>query len=175
MLVCDGKTFAGDKIVIALGVSATTGETHLGARADGEREHVRDSRLPPRARRARLPPAPTSVGGARRGEGSAGRRARCAGQRVGQATSAPSVLGEARVVENNHRVALGGEREHFLDALRVQIGVVADHFGQEVLQLLLARARHDLGKGAAILVGGLGLESAYLALQHLRHSGAERS
>lgn len=73
---------------------------------------------------------------------------------------------EAGAVENDHGVALGGECEHLLDALSVQVIFVPGHVGEEILQLLLARARYDLGNSVAVLVWALGEEPAHVSLEH---------
>ena len=79
-----------------------------------------------------------------------------------------ALLGEAGVVEDQDAVALGGQREHPLDALAVEVVLVPGHGGQQPLEALLGGAGDDLGDGVAVLVGVLGEQPGEVAFEGLR-------
>jgi hypothetical protein len=78
------------------------------------------------------------------------------------------LLGEAGVVENQHSVALGLERQHLPNPLAIEILDVPRHVGEQVLKLLLRRAGHDLRERVAVLVRLVGEQAGHVALQHAR-------
>ena len=87
VLVLDGKSFAGDQLVVALGVTATGEKRILGlVQTASENKRVLAAFLRG-AGRARLSPRSAAVGRARRREGTAGRGARGARRRPGPALS----------------------------------------------------------------------------------------
>ncbi|CAG0929903.1 hypothetical protein TFLX_01475 [Thermoflexales bacterium] len=63
---------------------------------------------------------------------------------------------QARVINDQHTIAFRGLHTHDLHPPLIQGGLVPDHLGQQTLQLLLIRARHDVGQRVAILGGMLG-------------------
>jgi hypothetical protein len=63
-----------------------------------------------------------------------------------------ALLAKAGVVHHQHTVAFGFQRAHLLDALPVQRLRVPGHLGQQTLELLLTRARHDRRQCVAVLI-----------------------
>lgn len=78
------------------------------------------------------------------------------------------LLGEAGVVDDEHRVALGAKVAHLAHALAVEVHVVPGHVGEQVLQRLLTRAGQHLGERVAVLSRVLGEEPGDVALERLR-------
>lgn len=66
---------------------------------------------------------------------------------------------------DDHGVALGAERDQLVDALSVQARFAPGYVGEEILQLLHARSRHDLGYSVTVLVKAFGQEAAHVSLQ----------
>jgi hypothetical protein len=77
------------------------------------------------------------------------------------------LLGEAGVVEDQDAIALGGQAEHVLDALPVEVVLVPVDGRQKALEALLGGPRYDLGDGVAVLVGVLGEQPGEVAFQCL--------
>ena len=76
-----------------------------------------------------------------------------------------ALLGEAGVVEDQGRIALGGQVPQILDALLVEIVVVPGHGREQALQGLFGGARDDSGNGVAVLVGMFGEHPGEVAFQ----------
>lgn len=102
------------------------------------------------------------------GDLAIGGLAQGAGILAGDADGAPALLGEAGVVEDQHAVALGGQGEHPLAPLAVEVLLVPDHGRQQALEALLGGAGDDPGEGVAVLVGMLGEQAGGVAFQGLR-------
>src|SRR5271166_519220 len=83
------------------------------------------------------------------------------------ADGAATLLGKAGVVEDQDAIALGGQAEHALDALPVEVVLVPVDGRQKALEALLGGPRDDLGDGVAVLVGVLGEQPGEVALQCL--------
>src|SRR5581483_7882177 len=88
-----------------------------------------------------------------------------AGVLAGDTDGRFALLGEAGVVEDEDAVALGGEGEHALDTLAVEVVVVPGGGGEQALELLLGGAGDVLGNGVAVFVGQFGEQAGEVAFE----------
>ncbi len=67
---------------------------------------------------------------------------------------APALL-KPGIIKNEHAIAFPGQRLHPGDPLPIERGLIPDHVGQQVVELLLVGLRHNLSQGVTVFVGML--------------------
>ena len=72
---------------------------------------------------------------------------------------------EARVINNQHPIAFTRQLQHRRYALPIERLLVPDQIGEQLLQVLLRRAGHDLGHGVAVLVRMLSEQSGQITFE----------
>ena len=77
------------------------------------------------------------------------------------------MLGEAGVVEDQDAIALGGQAEHILDALPVEVVLVPVDGRQKALDALLGGPRYGLGRWCRSSCWGAGEQPGEVAFQCL--------
>ena len=76
-------------------------------------------------------------------------------------------LFEAGIIEDEHPIAFAAQRLHLGDPLPIEVRLIPDHVGHQVLQLLLIGVGDDVGQGVTVLVRMLTEQPGHILTQGL--------
>ena len=82
-----------------------------------------------------------------------------------------SPLFEPRIIKDEGPIPFAGERLHLGDPLPIEAGLIPDHVGQQVLQLLFIGVGDDGGQGVTVLVWVLTEQTGQVLAQGLGAEG----
>ena len=85
----------------------------------------------------------------------------------GHADRVSPLLLKPRIIKDEHAIAFAGQRLHPDDPLPVEGGLIPDHIGQQVVELLLVGFGHHLCQGVTVFVGMLTEQAADILPQGL--------
>lgn len=72
---------------------------------------------------------------------------------------------EARVINDQDPIAFAGQCRHLLNTLPIERRFIPNQIGEQLLQVLLRRAGHDLRQSVAILLWMLGQQASQIAFE----------
>jgi hypothetical protein len=79
----------------------------------------------------------------------------------------PPLLLKAGIVKDEYPIPFAGYRQHPGDPLVIEGGLIPDHGGQQMMELLLSGLGHDLRQGVTVFVGMLAEQAGQLLAQSL--------